>query len=124
MVSLASPPPRDLCAPALGRACRRSWIPERLLAVTHTIVRCLKPPDPSLQDAANAKIKKFAKDSLRLVQRCEKPDRKEFFDVAKKTAIGFLLTGIIGFIVKVVFIPGALLIMYEWVEDNVGRLTN
>lgn len=42
---------------------------------------------------------------VRLVKRCEKPDRKEFIKVATKTATGFLIVGAIGFVVKLVFIP-------------------
>ncbi|KAJ0965710.1 hypothetical protein J5N97_026848 [Dioscorea zingiberensis] len=34
-------------------------------------------------------LREFAKDSLRLVKRCHKPDRKEFTKVAVRTAIGF-----------------------------------
>lgn len=41
----------------------------------------------------------------RLVKRCRKPDRKEFWTVAQKTAIGFLAVGLIGFFVKLIFIP-------------------
>ena len=43
--------------------------------------------------------------ACRLVKRCNKPDRKEFLKVARLTAMGFLATGVIGFIVKVIFIP-------------------
>jgi len=41
----------------------------------------------------------------RLVKRCNKPDRREFLKVARLTALGFLATGVIGFVVKVIFIP-------------------
>ncbi|VDN26420.1 unnamed protein product [Gongylonema pulchrum] len=40
--------------------------------------------------------KQFAKDSIRLVKRCTKPDRK---------AIGFAIMGFIGFFVKLIHIP-------------------
>ncbi|EFN54073.1 hypothetical protein CHLNCDRAFT_136180 [Chlorella variabilis] len=50
-------------------------------------------------------VKEFGKNSLRLVKRCQKPDRKEFTKVAKLTGIGFLAVGLIGFVVKVIFIP-------------------
>ncbi|XP_018906671.1 protein transport protein Sec61 subunit gamma [Bemisia tabaci] len=48
---------------------------------------------------------KFAKDSLRLVKRCTKPDRKEFKKIAVATAIGFCIMGFIGFFVKLIHIP-------------------
>merc|ERR1711872_249950 len=42
-------------------------------------------------------LKQFSKDSVRLVKRCTKPDRKEFQKIAIATAIGFALMGFIGF---------------------------
>lgn len=49
--------------------------------------------------------KQFMKDSYRLVQKCTKPDRKEFQKIAFATAIGFALMGFIGFFVKLIHIP-------------------
>ena len=49
--------------------------------------------------------KEFVKDSVRLVKRCTKPDRKEFQKIAMATAIGFSLMGFIGFFVKLIHIP-------------------
>lgn len=49
--------------------------------------------------------KQFTKDSLRLVKRCTKPDRKEFNKIAIATAIGFAIMGFIGFFVKLIHIP-------------------
>ena len=50
-------------------------------------------------------LKQFGKDSIRLVKRCTKPDRKEFSKIAIATAIGFGLMGFIGFFVKLIHIP-------------------
>merc|ERR1712060_364980 len=47
----------------------------------------------------------FAGDSRRLVQRCTKPDAKEFKKIAVACAIGFAIMGFIGYTVKLVFIP-------------------
>ncbi|KAG6584155.1 Protein transport protein Sec61 subunit gamma, partial [Cucurbita argyrosperma subsp. sororia] len=41
-------------------------------------------------------LREFAKDSVRLVKRCHKPDRKEFTKVAVRTAIGFVVMGFVG----------------------------
>lgn len=49
--------------------------------------------------------RQFAKDSIRLVKRCTKPDRKEFEKIAIATAIGFAIMGFIGFFVKLIHIP-------------------
>jgi len=50
-------------------------------------------------------LKQFARDSIHLVKKCTKPDRKEFMKIAKATGIGFLIMGFIGFFVKLVHIP-------------------
>ncbi|EMS47092.1 Protein transport protein Sec61 subunit gamma [Triticum urartu] len=58
-------------------------------------------------------LREFAKDSVRLVKRCHKPDRKdltqighaEFTKVAARTVIGFVVMGFVGFFVKLIFIP-------------------
>ena len=34
-------------------------------------------------------LKQFAKDSMHLVKKCTKPDRKEFTAIAKATGVGF-----------------------------------
>mmetsp|Transcript_238 Transcript_238/g.609 ORF Transcript_238/g.609 Transcript_238/m.609 type:complete len:85 (-) Transcript_238:203-457(-) len=47
----------------------------------------------------------FSNDSRRLVQRCTKPDAKEFKKIAVACAIGFAIMGFIGYTVKLVFIP-------------------
>jgi protein transport protein SEC61 subunit gamma-like protein len=50
-------------------------------------------------------VREFTKDSIRLVKKCHKPDRREFSKVAIRTAIGFIVMGFIGFFVKLIFIP-------------------
>ena len=73
-------------------------------------------------------LKDFSKNSVRLVKRCTKPDRKgtfhscqqttailkhevlilglgaEFNKICSKTALGFVVMGFIGFFVKLIFI--------------------
>ena len=50
-------------------------------------------------------LKQFAKDSMHLVKKCTKPDRKEFISIARATGIGFCIMGFIGFFVKLIHIP-------------------
>jgi protein transport protein SEC61 subunit gamma-like protein len=50
-------------------------------------------------------LRQFARDSIHLVKKCTKPDRKEFTLIARATGIGFLIMGFIGFFVKLVHIP-------------------
>jgi len=47
----------------------------------------------------------FAKDSLFLVRRMNKPDSKEFQKIAFATLIGFAVMGFVGMAVKLIFIP-------------------
>ncbi|CAO2037387.1 unnamed protein product, partial [Urochloa humidicola] len=66
------------------------------------------PPRAAAMDAVDSVVdplREFAKDSIRLVKRCHKPDRKEFTKVAARTAIGFVVMGFVGFFVKLIFIP-------------------
>jgi protein transport protein SEC61 subunit gamma-like protein len=50
-------------------------------------------------------LKQFYKDSKKLVEKCTKPDAKEFAKIAKATGVGFLIMGFIGFFVKIIHIP-------------------
>jgi len=59
-------------------------------------------------------VREFAKDSVRLVKRCTKPDRKEFTKIATATAIGFAIMGFIGFFVKLIHIPINNIIVGAW----------
>ena len=47
----------------------------------------------------------FYADSTRLLQKCNKPDAKEFKKIATACAIGFCIMGFMGYAVKLVFIP-------------------
>ncbi|MBE6511206.1 MAG: protein translocase SEC61 complex subunit gamma [Methanobrevibacter millerae] len=49
---------------------------------------------------------RFVKDSKRVLKVSRKPDRNEYFEFAKITAIGILIIGVIGF---AIYIIGALL---------------
>ncbi|XP_016445200.2 aquaporin PIP1-2-like [Nicotiana tabacum] len=49
-------------------------------------------------------LRDFAKDSVRLVKRCHKPDRKEFTKVATRTSIGFVVMGFVGFLPRLLIV--------------------
>ncbi|CAN6207080.1 unnamed protein product, partial [Urochloa humidicola] len=78
-------------------------------ASTPRLVRVLasrsRPVAMDAIDSVVDPLRDFAKDSVRLVKRCHKPDRKEFTKVAARTAIGFVVMGFVGFFVKLIFIP-------------------
>jgi protein transport protein SEC61 subunit gamma-like protein len=45
---------------------------------------------------------KFVKDSKRVLKVSRKPDRAEYFDFAKITALGILVIGVIGFVMVII----------------------
>mmetsp|Transcript_25437 Transcript_25437/g.50755 ORF Transcript_25437/g.50755 Transcript_25437/m.50755 type:complete len:83 (+) Transcript_25437:181-429(+) len=47
----------------------------------------------------------FFASATHLVQKCTKPDRKEFLQIFRATCVGFLIMGFVGFFVKLVHIP-------------------
>ncbi len=49
--------------------------------------------------------RKFARDSMQILQRCAKPDKREFEKVAQAVAVGMLFIGFIGYFIKLVHIP-------------------
>ena len=52
------------------------------------------------------RIDKFIKDSKRVLKVSKKPDKQEYFELAKVTSLGVVIVGVIGF---VVFLLGALI---------------
>jgi len=66
---------------------------------------------PFLGDSSNPvgwlvhSLHDFVVDSRRLVLKCTKPNMNEFMKIAQACSFGFLVMGMIGFVVKLVFIP-------------------
>jgi len=46
----------------------------------------------------------FYKSSKNFLINCQKPDKKEFLNIAKQCALGFAIMGTIGFVIKLVFL--------------------
>ncbi|XP_005396651.1 PREDICTED: protein transport protein Sec61 subunit gamma [Chinchilla lanigera] len=84
--------------PLPGAACPGAW-----LRVAGTCGGAAAVMDQVMQFVEPSR--QFVKDSIRLVKRCTKPDRKEFQKIAMATAIGFAIMGFIGFFVKLIHIP-------------------
>jgi protein transport protein SEC61 subunit gamma-like protein len=63
--------------------------------------KVLLTSEPSLQPPSQ----QFVNDSIRLVKRYTKPNRKEFQKTAMATAIGFAIMEFVGFFVKLIHIP-------------------
>ncbi|GMI32842.1 hypothetical protein TrCOL_g11455 [Triparma columacea] len=58
-----------------------------------------------IQEFAIKPLQQFMKESIHLVKKCTKPDRKEFTAIARATGVGFLIMGFVGFFVKLIHIP-------------------
>ena len=65
---------------------------------------CRDAPAASRDASRNTHLS-HTQDSIHLVKKCTKPDRKEFARIASATMIGFLIMGFVGFFVKLVHIP-------------------
>ncbi|XP_050125569.1 uncharacterized protein LOC126602721 [Malus sylvestris] len=102
IVKLVPPPSRRPPHPHLYVLLAVSCILVALICILLLICSSRRPlPRLHVTDL----LREFSKDSIRLVKRCHKPDRKEFSKVALRTAIGFVVMGFVGFFVKLIFIP-------------------
>jgi protein transport protein SEC61 subunit gamma and related proteins len=50
-------------------------------------------------------MKEFSRDSRNFFEKCKKPSRQEYMKILQACAMGFLVMGFIGYIIKLVFIP-------------------
>ncbi|RKU45503.1 Sec61p translocation complex subunit [Coniochaeta pulveracea] len=49
--------------------------------------------------------REFVKDGLQFMNRCQKPDKREFWKIAQAVGVGFLIMGAVGYVVKLIHIP-------------------
>ncbi|KAH0348026.1 hypothetical protein KCU83_g6466, partial [Aureobasidium melanogenum] len=49
--------------------------------------------------------REFVKDGTQFINRCTKPDKREFFKISQAVGVGFLVMGVIGYVVKLIHIP-------------------
>lgn len=47
----------------------------------------------------------FIKDGRQFITRCSKPDQKEFLRISQAVGMGFVIMGILGYVVKLIHIP-------------------
>ncbi|KAI9653964.1 MAG: Sec61p translocation complex subunit [Trizodia sp. TS-e1964] len=47
----------------------------------------------------------FLRDGTMFLNRCTKPDRREFIKISQAVGIGFIVMGTIGYFVKLIHIP-------------------
>ncbi|THW34458.1 hypothetical protein D6C76_04351 [Aureobasidium pullulans] len=44
--------------------------------------------------------REFIKDGTQFINRCTKPDKREFLKISQAVGVGFLVMGVIGYVVK------------------------
>ncbi|KAI5821159.1 hypothetical protein BZA77DRAFT_298814 [Pyronema omphalodes] len=49
--------------------------------------------------------KEFMRDGTQFINRCTKPDKREFLQISRAVGIGFVVMGVIGYVVKIIHIP-------------------
>jgi len=49
--------------------------------------------------------KDFFRDGTQFLNRCAKPDRREFLKISQAVGMGFLIMGAIGYVIKLIHIP-------------------
>ncbi|KAL4400084.1 Ssh1 translocon complex protein [Malassezia pachydermatis] len=47
----------------------------------------------------------FLREGMQFMNRCTKPDRKEFIQICRAVGTGFVVMGFIGYLVKLIHIP-------------------
>ncbi|KAF2022171.1 protein translocase SEC6 [Aaosphaeria arxii CBS 175.79] len=47
----------------------------------------------------------FVREGVQFINRCQKPDKREFIKISQAVATGFIVMGVIGYIVKLIHIP-------------------
>ncbi|KAA8913284.1 hypothetical protein FN846DRAFT_930443 [Sphaerosporella brunnea] len=49
--------------------------------------------------------KEFIRDGIQFINRCTKPDKREFLQISRAVGVGFIVMGTIGYVVKLIHIP-------------------
>lgn len=52
-----------------------------------------------------AQVVEFFDDWAKFLNKCEKPNRKQYLRLAQSCALGILIMGVVGYLVKLLFVP-------------------
>ncbi|KAK2629701.1 hypothetical protein QTJ16_000521 [Diplocarpon rosae] len=47
----------------------------------------------------------FVREGTQFINKCTKPDRREFIKISQAVGVGFLVMGAVGYLVKLIHIP-------------------
>ncbi|KAK8201973.1 hypothetical protein M8818_005498 [Zalaria obscura] len=71
--------------------------------------------------------KDFIKDGTQFLNRCTKPDKREFLKISQAVGVGFIVMGVIGYIVKLTdgrardAVPDAILFDTKSMRRNISQ---
>ena len=72
-----------------------------------------------MTNVVDAKVKEmleFFDDCVKFFNKCQKPSKKDYAQITKSCAVGFLIMGIIGYIIKLLFIPINTILLSKWIS--------
>ena len=52
-----------------------------------------------------AQVVEFFDDWAKFLNKCEKPNRKQYLRLAQSCVLGILIMGVVGYLVKLLFVP-------------------
>ncbi|CAH2446036.1 Sec61p translocation complex subunit [Komagataella phaffii CBS 7435] len=47
----------------------------------------------------------FVKEGSKFISKCTKPSQKEYLKIVRAVGVGFLMMGVVGYVVKLIHIP-------------------
>ncbi|ODQ78648.1 hypothetical protein BABINDRAFT_64255 [Babjeviella inositovora NRRL Y-12698] len=47
----------------------------------------------------------FIRDGSAFIKKCTKPDKKEYLKIIRAVGVGFIMMGVVGYVVKLIHIP-------------------
>ena len=65
----------------------------------------MPPKKDAKQETAVDQLVQFYKDSENFFTKCTRPDKSEYTKILKASAMGIVVMGLIGYVIKLVFIP-------------------
>eukprot|EP00345_Euplotes_harpa_P001198 CAMPEP_0168325476 /NCGR_PEP_ID=MMETSP0213-20121227/4714_1 /TAXON_ID=151035 /ORGANISM="Euplotes harpa, Strain FSP1.4" /LENGTH=83 /DNA_ID=CAMNT_0008327975 /DNA_START=11 /DNA_END=262 /DNA_ORIENTATION=- len=60
---------------------------------------------PKADKGIVSEIKKFADNSQKFMEKCSKPNKEEYLKILAACSVGFVVMGLIGYFIKLIFIP-------------------
>ena len=63
------------------------------------------PKKQEQQRSTGQQVQEFVNNSIVFYNKCKKPDKAEYMQILRACIMGFFIMGLIGYMIKLVFIP-------------------